>query len=217
MGAPGGTLLPRRHLGFRAAAFFRCGVSLPGLSGEERSFWNRCQTAPGATLFLADSHALATDPCVLEDVGHISHLDAHHDAGYGGPASAATLLADGEVDCGNWLLAAMLQGTHAEVVYPTWKPRGVHERAPSLPVTRRVDDGAPLAGPFDRVFLCRSGAWTPPWVEDAFWDLVDAWPGAGRVWLEDVTRRHWKNQESSAWEMVDQWKTQAARAPTAAP
>jgi hypothetical protein len=39
-----------------------------------------------------------------------------------------------------------------------------------------VDDGASHLGQFDKVFVCRSGAWVPPWFDDAFADFLQIAP-----------------------------------------
>jgi hypothetical protein len=45
-----------------------------------------------------------------------------------------------------------------------------------VPLRREVDPGGRVEGVFHRVFLCRSGAWVPPWVDPAFFAFLESAP-----------------------------------------
>lgn len=73
-----------------------------------------------------------------------------------------------------------LRGVELHMRYPRWRasaaaPNGP-DGAPLVPMDRQVDtwDAHPLT--FDRVFLCRSGAWVPSWVDEEFFEFVAACP-----------------------------------------
>ncbi|MEV0445163.1 hypothetical protein AB0I84_23280 [Streptomyces spectabilis] len=68
------------------------------------------------------------------------------------------------------------RGSHLSLTYPAWRPQG-DSTPPLVPLRTTVDDGSPVADPFDAVFLCRSGAWVPSWCDDQFTDLLTAFPG----------------------------------------
>ncbi len=141
----------------RALAFLLRGLPLPEARGWQ-GFWGRFAFAPGAVLYYAESNALAFHPEVRRGVEEVVLFDAHHDAGYRplgrpppattgwssttarGPASGSTTLPGGT---------------------PPWSP------SPRCPWPGRWTPGEG-AGEFHRVFLCRSGAWVPPWADPGF-------------------------------------------------
>ena len=60
--------------------------------------------------------------------------------------------------------------------YPVWRTAAFElEPEPVVPVDRAFDDGTVPPVVFDAVFVCRSGAWVPPWHDQAFIDFVNDW------------------------------------------
>jgi hypothetical protein len=55
-------------------------------------------------------------------------------------------------------------------------------------VDRAIDDGRALPSSFDLVFVARSSAWTPPWLDAQFEALLAAAPIARRVCLDGTWR-----------------------------
>ncbi|WP_038048724.1 hypothetical protein [Thermus caliditerrae] len=162
----------------RALAFLLRGLSLPRARGWE-GFWERFAFAPGAVLYYADSNALAFHPEVREGVEEVVLFDAHHDAGYR-PLGE-------EPACDDWMVFYARQGARLRVVYPPWRdPRG--EPEPWVPLPRVQDTGGKVAGLFHRVFLCRSGAWVPPWADPDFFAFLEQAPLPKRP-LEEVLPR----------------------------
>lgn len=127
----------------------------------------------------------------LQDLGPVDQvisIDAHHDLGYH-PARVAAARANGTATCEDWLLRALDAGLvdQAHITYPDWRPLDAEGYTTALPWaqphtdTGRVTlghhrdlrlgryDGMTLAG----IFVCRSSAWTPPWLDPAFDELVD--------------------------------------------
>lgn len=177
----------------RAAGFMYASVPLPGLTGEERTFWERFQFSPDATLFVAESHAAAALEQVVGGVTHVLSYDAHHDSGYK-PERVRRMRETGRIECDEWLAYYRVRRAKRKVVYPRWRSYAMtFEDNPVMPVTRVVDDGQPVAGVFDRVFICRSGAWVPPWVDDQFEGFVAACPVTSRTSVGRlVDRSDWK-------------------------
>lgn len=166
----------------RAAAFLANGRDLPTTTGAEAGFWSRFRFAPGCRLAVTDSHACLALPQLQEGVAHVLSYDAHHDAGYKPDALGAAR--QGRWYCDTWAMLYQLEGAFVDVRYPPWMARagkapGWYERDPVIDdrLDRRIDDGAPIATPFDRAFLCRSAAWMPPWLDAGFDALVAAFPG----------------------------------------
>ena len=196
----------------RAAEFFKRDLPLPGGTGDDVGFWNRFAFHPNATLFHGESHRLAALPRVLNSVGEVWSYDAHHDCGYS--EDAERLLMEGQVEAGSWLLYCVLRGMDVKIRYPRWRAEPAlvedhrllglhtHERAETFERVNVGFDGddAPDDLPiFDRVFVCRSGAWTPPWLDDAYDAFLAACPVARQVdlgWQEGVaaTNRRWSEQ-----------------------
>jgi hypothetical protein len=171
----------------RAAALIASGKGLPGTTGEDLTFWDRFTFSPGAKLYVADSHARAWTPRVRNRVTEVVNYDAHHDAGYHGDKTG--FLAYGAASCDDWVLAYTGDCIPVSVVYPRWRDWAMTaEPEPPVPVPRRVDDGTPDPVPFDRVFLCRSGAWVPPWADAAFYAFLAACPVKKKIHLERTAR-----------------------------
>lgn len=190
---------------FRAYGFRHEGLPLPGTSGDEAGFWRRFNIDPKCTLFVAESNALAASERVLRGVTDVTLFDAHHDSGYDrarGERQEDALhryaTSEERFDCENWMAAYYLRNAEVRMRYPRWKAWGPKvEPPPVVPVQRGIDSGTgPVDGTFNRVFICRSGVWTPPWIEDAFWRLVAQCPVGRTVKLgEDVMKlepREWE-------------------------
>lgn len=150
----------------RALAFLLRGLPLPEARGWE-GFWERFAFAPGAVLYYADSNALAFHERVRQGVEEVVLFDAHHDAGYR-PLGE-------EPACDDWMVYYHRQGARLRLFYPPWRDPGL-EPEPRVPVRREVDPGGGVEGVFHRVFLCRSGAWVPPWVDPAFFAFLESAP-----------------------------------------
>lgn len=177
---------------FRAASFVRSGMALPGLSGDERTFWKGIKTTKDAPLFIAESHAFAVDPRITasfleaearNEKMEIWSYDAHHDLGYSD--HAITDILNGTVDCGNWLLAYLLRfRVDIKIRYPRWHKHAldqdeIKESLSDLITRHHVDlsitkrERRPV---FDAIFICRSGAWTPPWLDRDFQTFTNGAP-----------------------------------------
>lgn len=140
---------------------------------------------------IGESHSQAAAPFLAVEKDEridVLHFDAHADSGYGDPAAvvetAKAKLRKNETDCGTWLLTVALKvPTNVTYVYPQWKglkewksefkgdddPRlqeFLDHRAIVYDEERLVKACRPRE--VDRVFICRSGAWTPPWLDDEF-------------------------------------------------
>jgi hypothetical protein len=172
----------------RAAALLAGRQALPGTSGDEDAFWDRFQVDPAARLYFADSHAQAAHAALRAGVTEVWNFDAHHDCGYEGTWDDALRL--GWVGCANWMCAYALGGAALRVRYPSWRRDAVRrEVAPLCPVERTIDDGRAVQLSFDLVFVARSSAWTPPWLDAHYDAFLAAAPVADRVCLDHIWRR----------------------------
>jgi hypothetical protein len=169
----------------RAAGFRLANLDLPMLTGEQIGFWDRFRFRRNTPLFYHDSNAAALCKQVSSKRAESIWLyDAHHDAGYSGfekPETVMRVLEKGLYECGNWMLWYWATGAELHVRYPTWKTWAFEQE--SRPeewlnsrfksgIDRQFDDLKPNPTIFDRVFVCRSGAWVPSWVEEHFWQFI---------------------------------------------
>lgn len=146
-------------------AFLLRGLSLPEARGWE-GFWGRFAFAREAVLYYAESNALAFHPEVRRGVEEVVLFDAHHDAGYR-PLGE-------EPACDDWMVFYHRLGARLRVYYPLggtppWSPS---QRCP-------WPSGGPrgrVEGVFHRVFVCRSGAWVPPWADPGFFAFLEEAP-----------------------------------------
>jgi hypothetical protein len=182
----------------RASGFLANKMDLPGLSGEEQTFWKRIKVINDAPLYLAESHAYACDEQIIrrfmddERRGYTNAIwsfDAHHDLGY--HDGTVSDLLKGKIDCGTWLLYYFLRwDATIHVRYPRWKRNacqsdGLLDTPSSLHTIDRsfcrVREKLPV---FDAIFLCRSGAWVPSWLDTAFHAFAQAAPTQHIIFID---------------------------------
>jgi hypothetical protein len=179
----------------RGSMFLQTHGILPSTTGAETSFWQRWTFAPETVLYVSDSNVLSLAEPVRADV-HVVHLfDAHHDLGYNPHRGI-------RYTCENWGLWYARHGIPFHVHYPLWRAEVFTNEDWCLaerrryPVTRAFDDPT-LQLTFDRIHVCRSGTWVPPWCEDAFWDFIQRCPVAKSAqYVQDITPRSW-NMEAA--------------------
>jgi hypothetical protein len=131
-------------------------------------------------------------------------FDAHHDLGYHGWAQTRDLLEAGQFMCDMWMCGVMAKFPQLKVriLYPPWQTKkdlewerkSIKSQLPS-PMQKRVladifyddasDGVSPVAKPpkgetfeVKALYICRSSAWTPPWLDEAFVEFVES---AGEV------------------------------------
>jgi hypothetical protein len=160
---------------------------------------------PGAELFYADSNACAVNPRVEEGVTEVLLLDAHHDLGYTGKEYTFTQLQamskEGRWTCEDWAVFYFITGRPVQVWFPRWiDPSRWGE--PGLRLGNlQIDPGGLIEG-VDRVFVCRSGAWVPPWLDQAFNKFLVECPAAHQgkpgidVQPDGMKTREWVDAEA---------------------
>jgi hypothetical protein len=123
-------------------------------------FWSIMINRP--PLFVSEKHS---DILSILSNSIVYHLDAHHDCGY---------QEDKNCNSGNWgmvgLRCKLIKELH--LYYPAWRiPR--QENDPMFAPTS-IHFDLPAAQRYDRVFVCRSGCWTPPWFDLQFQAFITA-------------------------------------------
>lgn len=100
----------------------------------------------------------------------VLNIDAHHDLGYD------ESLEHNIVDCSNWAAYALGLGliNNYRLRYPCWRrehPEGCPESVKEI--VKMAEYGLPkFFREIDIVFVCRSGAWTPPWSDDKWIEFI---------------------------------------------
>lgn len=159
----------------RAVAFLRNQIPLPGLSGLEQTFWNRFTFTTRTQLFVSESNFASMLPSVRRGITDVVLFDAHHDGGYKERLG-------NHWTCENWAIWYGLKGIPVQVYYPTWRADVFAledyclAESLALPFRRQFDQGHADVQPFDRIHVCRSGTWVPPWLDDAFEAFLTACP-----------------------------------------
>lgn len=128
----------------------------------------------GIKAYVSDSHALSYDIAKDQGCNEVYLFDAHADLGYGGLPSL-----DFEVNCANWL-GKLLKDRRVEVAhiiyspFTTEKPEYFKQINDNFNVQyvglSDLDTGIEVSA----AHICRSGAWTPPWLDERFTQFVNA-------------------------------------------
>jgi len=165
----------------RAVGFRHYDLPLPTTSGEELSFWSRFRFSADCELYVGDSHKGAVRPEISDEITAVWNYDAHADCGYSKDA-LKNVKENMRVACEDWMLGYHvvngLDGSDLHVRYPKWRDYAMtDEPTPSLKgVDRQVDDDKPVDIIFDRIFIARSGAWVPPWLDDKWETFISDCP-----------------------------------------
>jgi hypothetical protein len=191
----------------RAAAFLRRGLPLPKTTGLETTFWDRFKIHKGARLYYANSNVFAYHERVRQGMKRAGSqlwlFDAHHDAG-GYRYDLAETMRREHVECEDWMVPYGFADVELHVRYPKWRHYAMTaEPEPIVTVDRQIDDEAGVDVEFHRVFVCKSGAWTPAWGDDQFAKFILDCPVRGkRYCLDGMPYREW--DEAAAQREVDQ-------------
>jgi hypothetical protein len=189
----------------RAAGFIQYNRPLPDLDGRQVDFWSRFKISRSAQLFYADSNACAVSRQLAGKYRRWESVwlyDAHHDSGYNG-ANWVDMVQRGIWTCEDWMVLYGAMGADLHMRYPEWRAWALDsEPKPSIPVERAVDNGSTPNVVFDRVFVCRSGAWVPPWndIDVRFEEFVTAAPVKSRTDVQPggMTRREFSMAQAEA-------------------
>ncbi|NLY49275.1 MAG: arginase [Clostridiales bacterium] len=151
------------------------------LSSEWDKFWDSIKKhfrfGKNIKAYVSDSHALSYKIAKENNCSIVYLFDSHADLGYGGLSSL-----DFEVNCSNWLgkLFKDKQIVRANIFYSPFtseKPEhfkainniynvGYYKFSDLNELEKCVSVSA--------VHICRSGAWTPPWLDGMFVQFINA-------------------------------------------
>jgi hypothetical protein len=148
------------------------------LSSELDTFWERVRKRfkfdNGVKAYVSDSHALSYNIAIEKNCKTVCLFDAHADLGYGGLSSL-----NFEVNCSNWLgkLFKDKQINEAHIIYSPYtaeKPEYFKPMNSAFNVRYCSFDDLDKDILVSAIHICRSGAWTPPWLDDKFIRFIDA-------------------------------------------
>ncbi|MDS1029245.1 arginase [Bacillota bacterium LX-D] len=147
------------------------------LSLEADTFWKKIkkhfQFVKGIKAYVSDSHALSFDIAKNNGCSTVYLFDAHSDLGYGGLSNL-----NFEVNCANWL-GKLLKSKlieQANIIYsPYTAEKPEYFKAINSFYNVRYLSLNDLDGDIKvtAIHICRSGAWTPPWLDKRFFQFVD--------------------------------------------
>ncbi len=145
-------------------------------------------------LYVSDSHGHAV--ATIHDLRRgrdkpidVLMFDAHCDLGYHSDEFLQGMLERHQCEAGSWLWLMLETGRvrHATIVYPDWKGLSEWVQMSNRPhIQKHIDAGRIRALTWSDwlrgkggspqkvacVHACRSGAWTPPWTDPAFNQMV---------------------------------------------
>jgi hypothetical protein len=140
-------------------------------NGTEEGFWDRLGDSLDGAMptYISDSHMYAYH--LLKGIDHVILVDAHHDCWK--EDSLGLEKDQGKVYCHNWLRVWLSKGKRRRVTWiqPEWS-KGLFEVPKDL--RKRVTVESEIKGKIDRVHVCRSGCWTPPWLDKQFIQFVNS-------------------------------------------
>lgn len=150
------------------------------LSSEADKFWQVMKESfefdSHIHVFVSDSHALSYEIAQEYNCDDVYLFDAHSDLGYGGLSSL-----DFEVNCANWLgkLLKNNKVDEAHIIYGPYsaeKPENFEEMNHlyhiEYPKLKELQTKSNTKSKISAIHICRSGAWTPPWLDNKFAEFI---------------------------------------------
>lgn len=131
---------------------------------------------PKYGFFVCESHsALYKIVKFFNSPIYLTNYDAHHDFGYKN-------LKHNLITCENWAKVLNGEGLIKEykLFYPPWRRDDPESKINNKIIN--VQYGIQKRkNKFDLIFVCRSGAWTPSWVDHLWIDFIERLKGPGIV------------------------------------
>lgn len=146
------------------------------LSKEVHHFWDKIkqhfQIDENSKVYVSESHKLSYELAKTFQCHEVYLFDAHSDLGYGGLSSL-----DFEVNCANWLghLLKNHQIQRAHILYSPYtkeKPEWFTQMNKKFNINYASWSQLKNKVKISVIHICRSGAWTPPWFDDKFFQFV---------------------------------------------
>jgi hypothetical protein len=141
--------------------------------GNEKGFWKALQKQVDlhdVPVYVSESHSFAFQVILLHRPELVISYDTHHDLW---PRAKN----DPDVFCHNWLRAYLQTFQHARAIWVYPEHSAGQFRMPEDKIARRCkrrppENRLPASLQIEAIHICRSGAWTPPWLDEAFGKFV---------------------------------------------
>ncbi|WP_270940506.1 arginase [Romboutsia lituseburensis] len=146
-------------------------------SGQENIFWKvlkqKFKLTKNTKLIVTESHANAYEIIKNSGCEKVYSFDAHSDLGYGGLRSLYF-----EVNCANWLGKLLDDNIikEANIVYSKYtgeRPEYFKEINDKFNVNYLRLEDIKESDVFDIIHICRSGAWSAPWLDKKFYEFLN--------------------------------------------
>lgn len=147
---------------------------------EAKEFWENIKKiflfTKSTPIYISESHKISYKIAKKYNCTEVISFDAHSDLGYGGLQSL-----DYEVNCANWLGKLLKEGTikTAKIIYSKYT---MECKEQFEEITNNYDvkfkkfkcdcDNNIIKRDICAIHICRSGAWTPPWLDNKFFEFV---------------------------------------------
>jgi len=147
------------------------------LSPELRIFWKKIreyfQFEKDIKVYVSDSHALSYNIAKENNCSIVYLFDSHADLGYGGLSSL-----NFEVNCSNWLGKLLKDNLikEANIIYSPYtseKPEYFKPMNSIYNIRYCALNDLKKNIKVSTIHICRSGAWTPPWLDKKFTQFID--------------------------------------------
>ena len=150
------------------------------LSSDLHKFWPKIKKyfkfAKNIKVYVSASHALSYKIAEENNCKAVYLFDSDADLGYGGLSSL-----NFEVNCSNWL-GKLLKDKKTEEAYIFYSPYTMEKPDYFKPMNNiykiksycNFNDLDGKCIKVSAIHICRSGAWTPPWLDKKFYKFVDA-------------------------------------------
>ncbi|OFI04985.1 hypothetical protein CLOACE_20010 [Clostridium acetireducens DSM 10703] len=123
-------------------------------------------------VFVSDSHKFSYSIAKKNKCLNVYNFDAHSDLGYGGLKSL-----NFELNCGNWLGKLLKDNIikGANIIYSpyTYESKEEFEEINNTYNVEYLELKDINKIPISFIHICRSGTWTPPWLDDKFEKFVN--------------------------------------------
>lgn len=137
-----------------------------------RGFWEKIIDTHKCTpwkIVISESHLDIVHLLKMYPDCDVLNFDSHHDLGYDDKTKDI-------IDCSNWAAYGLALGliNHYRLRYPPWRKEHAEDCPAEVKnLVKMAEYGLPkFVREIDIIFVCRSGAWTPPWSDDKWLEFI---------------------------------------------
>lgn len=148
------------------------------LSSEWAVFWEKIKKRflfdKGTKAYVSDSHSWSYNIAKEHNCNTVCLFDSHADLGYGGLSSL-----NFKVNCSNWL-GKLLKDNQIKEAYVFYSPYTMEEPEYFKQINSIYNikycsfNDLKKSFMVSAIHICRSGAWTPPWLDEKFNQFINA-------------------------------------------